>query len=142
MIRFLLFQLIKEKVHRILERFVILANLHGVEHFKKCCEILLFHRCLIVNVADQCRVKEFFRLLPERIPTVSLALCIGHQCRNKLQNVLFIMDVGKWIVVHRLMEVDRVEDPDLVAIFHQGVGGFVDDTPFRIRHHKRDRIFF
>ena len=28
------------------------------------------------------------------------------------------------------MEVDRVEDPDLVAIFHQGVGGFVDDTPF------------
>ncbi len=40
------------------------------------------------------------------------------------------MDVGKWIVVHRLMEVDRVEDPDLVAIFHQGVGGFVDDTPF------------
>ena len=62
MIRLLLFQLIKEKIHRILERFVILSNLHGVEHFKKCCEILLFHRCLIVNVADQCRVKQFFRL--------------------------------------------------------------------------------
>ena len=135
-LRLLLLQFVKEKVHRILECFVILPDLHRVKHFQKGCEVLFFHRRLVVNVADQCGVEELFRLLPERIPAVSLTLGIGHQRGHQLQDILLIVDVGERIIVHRLVKIDRIENPDFIPVHHEGVGGFIDDTAFRIRYYE------
>ena len=37
------------------------------------------------------------------------------QGRHQLQNVLFVMDIGEGVVVHRLLEVDGVENPFDIA---------------------------
>ena len=136
MIWILLFQFIKEEVHRILECFVIFPDLHRVQHLQERCEVLLLYRRLVVNVADQRGVEEFFRLLPERIPAVALTLGICHQCGHEFQDVLLIVDIGERIVVHRLVEIDRIKNPNFIPVHLQGVGGFTDDTAFRIRYYE------
>ena len=52
------------------------------------------------------------RTLPEVPVPAALAVPLGvrHQGRHQLQNVLFVMDIGEVVVVHRLFEVDRVEN--------------------------------
>ena len=41
------------------------------------------------------------------------------------------MDIGKRIVVHRLFEVDGVENLDVVVMLQQGISALNDDTALR-----------
>ena len=43
------------------------------------------------------------------------------------QDVLFTVDIGERVVVHRLLKVDRIQDPDLIAVLLQGMAAFQDD---------------
>ena len=57
MVRVFLLQSVKKKVNRVFERFIILPDFHGIYHFYQSGEILLVLGSLIIDVADQCRIK-------------------------------------------------------------------------------------
>ena len=62
MFRLLLFQFIKKLIHRILKFFVILTGFACVDELQQRGEVLLLFRGFIPDVADQCTVKQPFRL--------------------------------------------------------------------------------
>lgn len=41
------------------------------------------------------------------------------------------MDIGKWVIVHRLLKVDGVENLDGVAMLQKGVAALNHDAAFR-----------
>ena len=43
------------------------------------------------------------------------------------------MDIGEWIVVHRLLKVNGVENLDVVTMFQQGIATLDDNAAFRER---------
>ena len=45
-------QRVKYEIHGIFKRFVILPDLHGVDHLHKRIEVAFLVGCLIVDVAD------------------------------------------------------------------------------------------
>ena len=57
---------------------------------------------------------------------------VGHQGRDQFQNVLFAVDIGEGVVVHRLFEVDGVQNFYLITIFQHGLPTFKHDCTFRI----------
>ena len=61
-----------------------------------------------------------------------IALGVGHQGRDQFQNVLFAVDIGKGIVVHRLFEVNGVQDFQPVTVLQKCVPALDHDTTFRI----------
>ena len=61
-LRFLLFQFLKQFIHRILKLFVILAGFAGVDELQQRGKVLLLLRGFIPDVANQCTVKQPFRL--------------------------------------------------------------------------------
>ena len=64
-VRVFLLQCVKEKVNGIFESLVILPDLHRVYHFYQGGKILLVFRGLIINIADQCCIKQSLGLDPE-----------------------------------------------------------------------------
>jgi hypothetical protein len=61
-LRLPLFQSFKHQIDRILEILIILPDLRGVDEFDQRIEVLLFLRCLIVDVSYERRVEEGLRL--------------------------------------------------------------------------------
>jgi len=74
-----------------------------------------------VDIRDQRRIEQFFRFLPELVPALALALRVHHQRCHQLQNVLLRVQIGERVVVHRLLEIDRVKNLDAVVVPHQDV---------------------
>ncbi len=132
MIRLFLFQVFKHQIHRILKVFIILADFHGVDELDQRGEVLLLHRRFIVNISDQRTVQQCFCLVPERISALSVTLGIGHQRGGKLQNVLFAVDIGERIIMHRLAEIDGIEDLDPVTGMHKGIAHLEQRCTLRI----------
>ena len=52
----------------------------------------------------------------EIVPGLALALGIGDQRGDQLQNVFLAVDIRKRVVVHTFFEVDGVEDFDPVRL--------------------------
>ena len=69
-----------------------------------------------MDISDQCRVQQCLRFGPELITGFAIALGVGDQCGHELQDVLLGMNVGKRIVMLRLLEIDRVEDFDHIRL--------------------------
>jgi len=120
-IRVLFLQCLKHQIHRILVLFVILADLHGVDKLDQSREVLLLDQRLIVDISDQRTIQQSFRLIPERIAPFAFAFRVCHERRDQLQDILFAVHIGERIVVHRLLEIDRIEDLDPVLCPHKGV---------------------
>ena len=110
------FQLVEHQVHLIFELLVILPHLHRVDELDEGGEILFLHRGLIVDIADERAVQKRLRLDPEIVPSLAFALGVGDEGRHQLQNVLLRMNVAERVIVHRLIEVDGVQHPDLVRL--------------------------
>ena len=127
MLWILFLQVFKHDVHRVLELFVILTDLHGIDEFDQGGEVLFLHRRFIVDISDQGTVKQRLRFGPKLITGFTVAFGVGDQRGDELQDVLFTVDIGKGIVVHRLLKVDRIQDPDLIAVLLQGMAAFQDD---------------
>ena len=104
------FQLVEHQVNGVFVFLVILPNFHAVYHLDEGGEVLLLNGGLIVDVPNQGTVQQCFRFDPKIVPGLSLALGVGYQRGNQLQNVLLRVDVGKGVIVHGLLEVDGVED--------------------------------
>ena len=52
------------------------------------------------------------------------------------------MDIGKWVIVHRLLKVDGVENLDGVAMLQKGVAALNHDAAFRKRFVKTECAFY
>ena len=69
---------------------------------------------------------------PEIVTGFALALGVGDQRRDQLQNVLFRVDVGERVVVHGLLEVQGIENLDLIPVLLQRMAAGNHDVPFGI----------
>ena len=125
-------QFFKQQIHRVLVFLVVLQYLHGVEHFQQGSKVLFLGRGFIMQISDQGGEQKTFTFLPKWIATGPFALGVGHQGRDQFQNVLFAVDIGEGVVVHRLFEVDGVQDFQLVTVLQEGVPALDHDTAFRI----------
>ena len=79
-----------------------------------------------MDVADQGTVKKRFRFRPELITGFTVSFRVGDEGRYQLQNVLFAVNVGEGVIVHGLLEVDRVEDFDFVVIAFKQLANLAD----------------
>lgn len=68
----------------------------------------------------------------KRIAAAAFTFRVGHKGRDQLENILFAVDVAERIVVHRLLEVDGVQDFHLIAVFQHGLPTFKHDCTFRV----------
>ena len=88
-----------------------------------------------MQISDQGSKQKTFAFLPKWIAAAAFSLRVGHQGCDQFQNVLFAVDIGEGVVVHRLFEVYGVQNPDLVAVFQECVPALDHDTTFRIGDH-------
>jgi len=88
-----------------------------------------------MQISDQGSKQKTLRFLPKWVPAGPFTLGVGHQSRDQFQNILFAVDIGEGVVVHRLFEVDGVQNPDLVAVFQKCVPTLDHDTTFRVSNH-------
>ena len=63
---------------------IILPDLHGIDEFDQCCEVLFLDRRFIVDIADQCAVQQRLCFGPELVPGFAVALGVGDQCGDEL----------------------------------------------------------
>src|SRR5699024_8237707 len=77
------------------------------------------------------RKQELFCFVPEGITAFSLAAGVGHEGCHQLQNVLFRVDIHERIIMHRLFEVDGIEDFDAVAFLQKGVADVQNRSALR-----------
>ena len=89
------FQCIKHQIHGVLELLVILTDFHGVDELDEGGEILLLHRSLIVDIANERAVQQGFCFYPKIVSGLAFAFGIGDQRCDQLQDVLFAMDIGE-----------------------------------------------
>ena len=85
-----------------------------------------------MQIGDQGGEQKTLAFLPKWIATAAFALGVGHQGRDQFQNVLLAVDIGEGVIVHRLFEVDGVQNPDLVAILQHCVATFKQDRTFGV----------
>ena len=83
-----------------------LPHLHGVDHFDEGGEVLFLNRRFVVDIPDERRVEQRFRLAPEVIAGFPVALRVGNEGRDQLQNVLFRVEIREGVVVVGLFEVE------------------------------------
>ena len=95
-----------------------------------------------MDVSNEGAVKKRFGFLPELIAGFSVALGVGNEARHQLQNVLFRVNIGKWIVVHRLFEVDRIEDFNAVAKSPEHLAALDHNAALGVCDNKGTGIFF
>ena len=139
-------QVLEHDIHGILELFIVLPDLHGVDEFDQRGEVLLLNRRFVMDIPDQRTVKQRLRLGPEFIPGLAVAFGIGNQRCHKLQDILFAVDIGEGIVVHALAEVDGIEYLHLIlSDLLKRIAAFDQDTAFRvlsIRIEKKVNYFY
>ena len=134
-VRVLLFECVEEDVDGVLEVLVVLADLGGVDHLDERGEVLFLRRRFVPDVADVGRVEQRLGLDPEVLAGFVLALGVGDQRSDELQDVLLRMDVGEGIVVHGLFEIDGVEHLDAVAVSLEQLSAFDEHLPLRVGDH-------
>ena len=86
-----------------------------------------------MQICDKRSEQKSFAFLPEWIAAAAFTFRVGHKGRDQLENILFAVDVAERIVVHRLLEVDGVQDFHLIAVFQHGLPTFKHDCTFRKR---------
>ena len=86
-----------------------------------------------MDIADEGGIKQRFRFGPELVAGFPVALGVGDQGCHQLQNVFFRVDIAEGVVVHRLLEVDGVQDFDAVIVPEQRHSALGHDTALRER---------
>ena len=109
-------QFLKFKVHVVLEVLIVLPYLHAADHFNQGGEVTFLRGQLVMDKADQGRIKQHLGLLPEIVPAFALAFGVGHEAAYELEDVLLAVNVGKGVVMMGLAEVDGVENLDAVPL--------------------------
>ena len=106
---------------------------------------MLLLRGFVVDVGDQGGIEQGFGLDPKIVAGFALALRVGDQTGDELQNVLFGVNVRERIIVMALFEVDRVHDLDAIPVATQQVPALDHDAALRvlsIRIEKKVNYFY
>lgn len=82
------FQSFKHLIHWILKGFIILAYFHRIQEFNQCCKVLLFQRCLIVDITNQSTIQQGLCLRPEFVTGLAVPFGVGNEGCGQLQNIL------------------------------------------------------
>ena len=135
MIRLLLFQSFKHLIYWILKGFIILAYFHRIQKFNQRCKVLFFQRCLIVDITDQGTIQQSLRLRPEFVTGLAVSFGVGNEGCGQLQNILFAVNIREGIIMHRLSEIDSIENPDAVSVLQKGLAAVDYDIAFRVSDH-------
>ena len=85
-----------------------------------------------MDIANQGTVQKRFSLSPKLITRFSVSFRVGDEGRNQLQNILFAVNVGEGVIVHRLLEVDSVEDFDFIVVAFKQLANLADNRAFRV----------
>ena len=75
------------------------------------------------------------RTVPERISALAVTLGVCHERRCQLQDILFAVQIGKRVIVHGLVEIDRVENLDSVICMHKCMANLEQGRTFRVSEH-------
>ena len=82
------FQFVEHQVNGIFIFLIIFSDFHAVNHLDEGGKVLFLYRSLVVDVPDESAVQQRLSLHPEIVPGLALALGIGDQGRDQLQDVL------------------------------------------------------
>ena len=83
-----------------------------------------------MQICDKRSEQKTFAFFPEWIAAAAFTLCVGHKGSDQFQNVFFAVDIAERIIVHRLFEVDGVQDFHLIAVLQHGLSTFKHDSTF------------
>ena len=109
MLLVILCQFLKHQVYCIFEIFIIFPCFGSIYHIYQSFKILRFFVTLIIDIANICRIKQTLGFHPKIFPGfIALAFGIYDQSVYQFQNILFAVQIVKRIIVHRLVEIDRV----------------------------------
>ena len=73
-------QIVEYLINLVAEVLVVLPHLHGVDHFDEGGEVLLLHRRFVVDIPDERRVEQRFRLAPEVVAGFPVPLATSPEC--------------------------------------------------------------
>ena len=65
----------------------------------------------------------------------AVSLGVGNERCGQLQNILFAVNIREWIIMHRLSEIDSIENPDTVSVLQKGLAAVDYDIAFRVSDH-------
>ena len=85
-----------------------------------------------MDIADESTVEKRLCLAPEQISALAVTLGVCHKCRCQLQDILFAVQIGKRVIVHGLVEIDRVENLDSAIYMHKCMANLEQGRTFRI----------
>ena len=116
---------VKHQIHSVLKSLIFLPYFGGIEHFQQCGHVLFFLWGLVEDVRDERLIVKGFRFRPEIVSAFGvLAFRVFHNAIDEFENVVFIPDIAKRIVFHRLPEVDGIEDLDFISSLFQHLPAF------------------
>ena len=114
---------------------VVLAGFRRIYHFKQRREILFGFRGFIPDIANKGAVKKPFRLHPEILPGFfPVAFGVGDNGIYQFQNILFAAEIGKGIVSHGFLKVNRVQHLYPVPATLQELSALHKHRLFRVGH--------
>ena len=132
-VRLTSFKLIEHDVHGVFEALIILSGFGGIDHFEQGSKVFLVFRCFVPDVADEGCVVELFCLHPKIFAgLIAISLRVDDDRIDQLEDVFFRPDVGKWVIVHGLTEIDGVQGLDSVAVLLKHLAAFDQHCSFRI----------
>ena len=139
MLRFFLFQFLKQHIYCIFKCLIIFPCFRSVDKLKQGRKVLFFFRCFIPDIADQCTVQKPFCLRPE-ILTGLLPFPFGvyHDSIHQFQNIFFRMDIVERVIVHTLGKIDRIQYFHFISMPYQHLSALNDDRSLGVRDHITD----
>lgn len=89
---------------------------------------------------NRCSCADFYRLRtsrtrPEFVTGLAVPFGVGNEGCGQLQNILFAVNIREGIIMHRLSEIDSIENPDTVSVLQKGLAAVDYDIAFRVSDH-------
>lgn len=81
---------------------------HPLHYIQQGIHVALLGWGFIVDISNQRLIQQSFRFLPESVPAFGFSLGIGHNNRDKGENVRFTMEIDKGVVVHGTGKINGI----------------------------------
>ena len=89
----------------------------------------------IVDITNQSTIQQGLCLRPEFVTGLAVPFGVGNEGCGQLQNILFAVNIREGIIMHRLSEIDSIENPDTVSVLQKGLAAVDYDIAFRVSDH-------
>ena len=95
----------------------------------------------VVSITNEIRYFTSYRAFSsgsQRCHVTTRALCcdsrrtVLHDAVDQLQNVVLVVDIAEWVVLHGLLKIDGIEYLDLISTAFQHSPAFLDHGAFSV----------